>query len=341
MTLLNKLKNQPEIQANITAVGKYVPEKIVTNYDLEKILDTNNDWIVSRTGIKERRQVSNGKASVYMATEAIKDIIKNKNLDPKEIDAIIVATITPDMFFPSTAALVQNAIDAKNAWAFDLSAACSGYIFSLETAAGLIASGKHQKILVIGADTMSSVIDYEDRSTCVLFGDGAGASLVQATNGEYGIMDSILYTDGSGANKLYIPGGGSHQPTSKKTVDQRLHYVKQDGREVYKSAVRGMVDASEIILKKNGLSAKDLKLFIPHQANKRIIEASAKRLGLNKDQVLVNIEKVANTTAGTIPIGLSEAVLNKRLEKGDLLLLSAFGAGFTWGAMLIRWGKCI
>tara|TARA_B100000029_G_scaffold303096_1_gene295934 strand:- start:20983 stop:21978 length:996 start_codon:yes stop_codon:yes gene_type:complete len=328
-------------KASITAVGHYLPKRILSNYELEKTLDTSHEWIKSRTGIVERHIVGDNEATSDMCINSAQEILNKTKLNPKEIDVIIVATVTPDMFFPSTAALVQNAIDAKNAWAFDLSAACSGYIFSLETAAGLIASGKHQKILVIGADTMSSVIDYEDRSTCVLFGDGAGASLVQATNGEYGIMDSILYTDGRGANKLYIPGGGSHQPTSKKTVDQRLHYVKQDGREVYKSAVRGMVDASEIILKKNGLSAKDLKLFIPHQANKRIIEASAKRLGLNKDQVLVNIDKVANTTAGTIPIGLSEAVLNKRLEKGDLLLLSAFGAGFTWGAMLIRWGKCI
>ena len=245
------------------------------------------------------------------------------------------------MFFPSTAALVQNAIGAKNAWAFDLNAACSGFIFSLESAAGLIATGKHEKVLVIGGDTMTSVLDYEDRSTCVLFGDGAGGALLEATNGEDGIIDSILYTDGGGANKLYIPGGGSRRPASRKTIDQRLHYIKQDGREVYKSAVRGMADASENILQRNGLSAKDLKLFIPHQANKRIIEASAERLGLNEAQILINIEKVANTTAGTIPIGLSEAVLNKRLKKGDLLLISAFGAGFTWGAMLIRWGKCV
>ena len=328
-------------KASITAVGHYLPETILSNAELEKTLDTTDDWIRSRTGIIERRVVSKDEATSHMSINAAKLMLEKRKLSASEIEVIIVATVTPDMFFPSTAALVQNAIGAKNAWAFDLNAACSGFIFSLETAAGLIATGKHEKVLVIGGDTMTSVLDYEDRSTCVLFGDGAGATLLEATNGEDGIIDSILYTDGSGANKLYIPGGGSRQPASRKTVDQRLHYVKQDGREVYKSAVRGMTDASENILKRNGISAKDLKLFIPHQANKRIIEASAERLGLNKDQILINIEKVANTTAGTIPIGLSEAVLDKRLKEGDLLLISAFGAGFTWGAMLIRWGKCI
>ncbi|MFL3050917.1 MAG: beta-ketoacyl-ACP synthase III [Candidatus Neomarinimicrobiota bacterium] len=327
--------------ASITAVGHYLPEKILSNSELEKTLDTTDDWIRSRTGIIERRVVGKDEATSHMSINTAKQILEKRKLSASDIDVIIVATVTPDMFFPSTAALVQNAIGAKNAWAFDLNAACSGFIFSLESAAGLIATGKHEKVLVIGGDTMTSVLDYEDRSTCVLFGDGAGGALLEATNGEDGIIDSILYTDGSGANKLYIPGGGSRRPASRKTIDQRLHYVKQDGREVYKSAVRGMADASENILQRNGLSAKDLKLFIPHQANKRIIEASAERLGLNEDQILINIEKVANTTAGTIPIGLSEAVLNKRLKKGDLLLISAFGAGFTWGAMLIRWGKCV
>lgn len=327
--------------ASITAVGHYLPEKILSNSELEKTLDTTDDWIRSRTGIIERRVVGKDEATSHMSINTAKQILEKRKLSASDIDVIIVATVTPDMFFPSTAALVQNAIGAKNAWAFDLNAACSGFIFSLESAAGLIATGKYEKVLVIGGDTMTSVLDYEDRSTCVLFGDGAGGALLEATNGEDGIIDSILYTDGSGANKLYIPGGGSRRPASRKTIDQRLHYVKQDGREVYKSAVRGMADASENILQRNGLSAKDLKLFIPHQANKRIIEASAERLGLNEDQILINIEKVANTTAGTIPIGLSEAVLNKRLKKGDLLLISAFGAGFTWGAMLIRWGKCV
>ena len=327
-------------RATISAAAHYLPERILTNAELEKTVDTNDEWIRSRTGIAERRVVAEDEATSHMGINSARQIIEKTGIDVAEIDAIIVGTVTPDMFFPSTAALIQDAIGATNAWAFDLNAACSGFIFSLETAAGLIASEKHQKILVVGGDTMTSVLDYEDRTTCILFGDGAGAVLLEPTDGEDGIIDSIMFTDGSGGKRLFMPGGGSRHPATRETVDQRLHYLKQDGREVYKSAVRGMADAAETILLRNGLSGKDLKLFIPHQANKRIIDASAEKLGLSEEQVLINIERVANTTAGTIPIGLSEAVADERLEEGDLLLLSAFGAGFTWGATLIRWGQC-
>ncbi|MEE2877021.1 MAG: beta-ketoacyl-ACP synthase III [Candidatus Neomarinimicrobiota bacterium] len=328
-------------RASITAVSHYLPERILTNVELEKTVATNDEWIRSRTGIAERRVVADDEATSDMGIKSAQKIIEKTGVEVDEIDVIIVATVTPDMFFPSTAALVQDAIRAKNAWAFDLNAACSGFIFSLETAAGLIAARKHEKILVIGGDTMTSVLDYRDRASCILFGDGAGAVLMEPSKGDDGIIDSIMFTDGSGGNRLYMPGGGSRHPATRETVDQRLHYLKQDGREVFKSAVRGMTDAAETILLRNGLSGKDLKLFIPHQANKRIIDASAKRLGLTEEQVLINIERVANTTAGTIPIGLSEAVSQERLEEGDLLLLAAFGAGFTWGATLIRWGQCI
>lgn len=327
-------------RAKITSVAHYLPERILTNAELEKTVDTTDEWIRSRTGIIERRVVEKGEATSDMGINSVNQILDKSGISAEEIDVIIVGTVTPDMIFPSTAALIQDAIGANNAWAFDLNAACSGFIFSLETASGLIASGKYQKVLVIGGDTMTSVLDYDDRSTCVLFGDGAGAALLEPSDSNEGIIDSIMQTDGSGGKRLYIPGGGSRHPATRETVDQKLHYLKQDGREVYKSAVRGMASAAETILARNNLSGKDLKLFIPHQANRRIIEASAERLGLSEDQVLINIEKFANTTAGTIPIGLSEAVSQKRLKEGDLLLLSAFGAGFTWGAILIRWGRC-
>ncbi len=328
-------------RATISAASHYLPHRIVTNSELEKTIKTNDAWIRSRTGIAERRVVAEDEATSHMGINSALQILEKTGMNAAEIDVIIVGTVTPDMFFPSTAALVQDAIGAENAWAFDLNAACSGFIFSLETASGLIASGNHQKILVIGGDTMTSVLDYEDRTTCILFGDGAGAVLLEPTDGEDGIIDSIMFTDGSGGSRLYMPAGGSRHPATHETVDQRLHYLKQDGREVFKAAVRGMTDAAEMVLSRNGLSGSDLQLFIPHQANKRIIDASAERLGLAEEQVLVNIERVANTTAGTIPIGLSEAVADGRLKEGDLLLLAAFGAGFTWGATLIRWGQCI
>lgn len=329
------------MRATITAVSHYLPDRVMTNSDLEKIVETSDEWIVSRTGIRERRIVAEGEATSQMGIETAKAILRKSGTEADNIDVIIVGTVTPDMFFPSTAALVQDAIGASNAWGFDLNAACSGFLFSLETGARFIESGKHQKVLIIGGDTMSSILDYEDRATCVLFGDGAGAVLLEPTEGESGIIDSIMLTDGSGGNRLFMPAGGSRQPASHETVDRRLHFLRQDGREVFKSAVRGMADASETILSRNGLTGKDLKLFIPHQANRRIIDASASRLGLSEEQVLINIDRCANTTAGTIPIGLSEAVDGGILNEGDLVLIAAFGAGFTWGATLIRWGHCV
>lgn len=329
------------MRVTISAVSHYLPDRVMTNTELEQIVDTSDEWIQSRTGIRERHVVAEGEATSHMGIKSVEQILEKSGTSAQEIDVIIVGTVTPDMFFPSTAALVQDSIGATNAWAFDLNAACSGFLFSLETAASLIYSGRHNKALVIGGDTMTSVLDYKDRATCVLFGDGAGAVLLQPTEGDDGILDSIMFTDGSGGNRLYMPAGGSRQPATHETVDQRLHYLKQDGREVYKSAVRGMADAAKTLLERNGFSDKDVNLFIPHQANKRIIDATAKRLGLSEEQVLVNIDRVANTTAGTIPIGLSETVNEGRLAEGDLVVLAAFGAGFTWGATLIRWGKCV
>lgn len=306
---------------------------------MEKFVETSDEWIQSRTGIKQRHKVKNGEATSSMGIKVANDILEKKKINAKEIDVIITATITPDMLFPSTASIIQKEIGAINAWAFDLNAACSGFLFSLETAQSLIESKKYKKILVIGGDTMSSIIDYNDRATCVLFGDGAGAILLEPSSHENGIIDSVLFTDGTGGDRLYMPGGGSLFPSSKKTIDSKFHYLKQDGREVYKSAVRGMTEAALEILKRNSLSSNDIKLFIPHQANKRIIEACSQRLNLNSEQVYINIDRFANTTGGTIPICISEAVQKNLLSEGDLILLAAFGAGFTWGATLIKWGN--
>ena len=327
------------MKATITAASHYLPENIISNSDMEKFVETSDEWIQSRTGIKQRHKVKNGEATSSMGIKVANDILKKKQINAKEIDVIITATITPDMLFPSTASIIQKEIGAVNAWAFDLNAACSGFLFSLETAQSLIESKKYKKILVIGGDTMSSIIDYNDRATCVLFGDGAGAILLEPSSHENGIIDSVLFTDGTGGDRLYMPGGGSLFPSSKKTIDSKFHYLKQDGREVYKSAVRGMTEAALEILKRNSLSSNDIKLFIPHQANKRIIEACSQRLNLNSEQVYINIDRFANTTGGTIPICISEAVQKNLLSEGDLILLAAFGAGFTWGATLIKWGN--
>ncbi len=327
------------MKATITAASHYLPENIISNSDMEKFVETSDEWIQSRTGIKQRHKVKNGEATSSMGIKVANDILEKKKINAKEIDVIITATITPDMLFPSTASIIQKEIGAINAWAFDLNAACSGFLFSLETAQSLIESKKYKKILVIGGDTMSSIIDYNDRATCVLFGDGAGAILLEPSSHENGIIDSVLFTDGTGGDRLYMPGGGSLFPSSKKTIDSKFHYLKQDGREVYKSAVRGMTEAALEILKRNSLSSNDIKLFIPHQANKRIIEACSQRLNLNSEQVYINIDRFANTTGGTIPICISEAVQKNLLSEGDLILLAAFGAGFTWGATLIKWGN--
>jgi len=281
-----------------------------------------------------------GEVTSHMATKAAQEILSKRRIDPGEIDCIIVATVTPDMFFPATACLVQNNLGASRAWGFDLSAACSGFLFALDAGARMIESGQYQKILVIGADTMSSIIDYTDRATCVLFGDGAGAVLLEpCEDGREGILDSILRCDGSGAEYLYMKGGGSLCPPTAESVASKKHYLFQDGRAVYKYAIKLMADISAEVAERNGLTNKDIRLYIPHQANKRIVDASAQRLGLNEDQVLSNIERCANTTAATIPLGMADAVQEGRLKPGDNVILAAFGAGFTWGGMYLRWSE--
>ena len=325
------------MQANITAVEKFVPDKIISNIEFEKTLDTSNEWIISRTGIEERRKLELGKASSDMAIKAIEKLFKNNSIKPNDIDVIIVSTITPDMIFPSTACLIQRYFEIDNCWGFDLSAACSGFLFAIETANNLIQSGKYNNIIVVGVDTMSSILDYEDRNTCVLFGDGAGAVLLQPSSSN-GIIDCQLGIDGNGAEFLNMPGGGSLNRTTKDTVTQKMHFVKQNGATVFKSAVKGMYEVTKVIMDRNSINNKNLKLFIAHQANKRIIDATAKKMNWKSEQVLININKYANTTAASIPIAISDAYENNMLKIGDNLILTAFGAGFTWGSCLINWG---
>ena len=328
---------QTLFKANITAAGKYLPKNILTNHDLEKLVETSDEWIQSRTGIRERRIVQNGEATAEMSTNAIRDLMKNQNLDPEEIDTIIVATITPDMMFPSSAALIQKNINATNAWGYDLSAACSGFLFALESGAALIESKRCKKVIVVGADTMSSILNFEDRNTCILFGDGAGAVLLEPSE-DYGIIDSALKIDGNGGEYLKMHAGGSLLPATHETIDNKLHYVAQDGKTVFKYAVKGMADISYEVANRNNLKAEDIALFIPHQANKRIIDATMEKLGLNESQVMINIDKYANTTAATIPICIAEAAENNLLNIGDNVILSTFGAGFSWGATYLKWG---
>ena len=327
-----------KLRTKITAASHYLPEQRVSNLDLMKTLDTSDDWIVERTGIHERRVAAKGQATSDLAAEAMKSLLKKRGINASEIDLIIVATVTPDMFFPSSACLVQHKVGAKNAWGFDLSGACSGFIYALATGAQFISTGVHKKVVVIGADVMTSIINFEDRATCVLFGDGAGAVLLEAAeDGEQGIIDFLLKADGAGGQYLYMPAGGSLNPPSVETVQRKMHYVHQDGKNVFKFAVRGMSDISHEILVKNDIPAKDIRLYIPHQANLRIIKAAVERMNLDDSQVAINIDRFANTTAGTIPICLSEAVENKVLKKADKVLMASFGAGFTWGSLLLRW----
>ncbi len=328
-----------DTKATITAVSHYLPEKRLTNHDFEKMVDTTDQWIFDRTGIRERRIVDKGVATSDLAEGAARKVLEQRGISADEIDLIIVATVTPDMFFPSTACVLQEKIGASKAWGFDLLGACSGFLYALTTATQFIASGRHEKVLVVGADVMSSIIDFEDRATCVLFGDGAGAVLVEASEGENGILDWILRSDGSGGRFLYMPGGGSLNPSTDETVAKKMHYVHQNGRNVFKFAVKGMVEVSEAILKRNGLGHEDLKLYVPHQANLRIIKAATEKLRLDPSKVAINIDRYANTTAGTIPICLSEAVESGTVANGDMLLLASFGAGFTWGSLLLRWGN--
>ena len=328
---------QIQFKANITGAGKYLPKKVLTNHALEKLVETTDEWIQSRTGIRERRIVQKGEATAEMSTNAIRDLMNKHNLPPEEIDAIIIATITPDMTFPSSAALVQKNINAINAWGYDLSAACSGFLFALESGAALIESKRCKKVIVVGADTMSSILNFQDRNTCILFGDGAGAVLLEPSK-NYGIIDSELRIDGNGGDYLKMAAGGSLRPASHETIDSKLHYVTQDGRAVFKYAVKGMADISYEVANRNNLKSEDIALFIPHQANKRIIDATTERLGLDESQVMINIDKYANTTAATIPICISEAAENNLLDNGDNVILSTFGAGFSWGATYLKWG---
>jgi 3-oxoacyl-[acyl-carrier-protein] synthase III len=326
-------------RAVISAVGMYVPERVVTNQEFAERVDTSDEWIRERTGIRERRAVSDGECNSDLSVAAVRNCLASSRWGPEDIDLIIVSTVTPDMLFPSTACVTQQKLGARNAWGFDLSGACSGFLYALATGAQFIETGAHRRVLVVGADVMTSIVDPLDRATCVLFGDGAGAALLEASEDEdVGILDFILKGDGAGGRFLYMPAGGSLKPASHETVEKRLHYVHQDGRAVFKFAVTYMADVSTEILRRNGFSAKDLRLFVPHQANLRIIKSTADRLGLCDDQVAVNIERYANTTAATIPICLYENQMQGKLRKGDLVLLTSFGAGFTWGSVLLRWG---
>ena len=325
------------IAAKITGVAGYLPPRVVTNADLEKRVDTNDEWIRTRTGIRERHVADPGVAASHLGTEAARKLLADKQLDPDEIDLIVVASVTPDMFFPATACLIQDRIGAKNAWGFDLSAACSGFAYALTVGAQFVGAGTHKKALIIGSDIMTSILDFTDRATCVLFGDGAGAVLVEPASDSEGILDFMHDIDGSGGCCLYMPGGGSLNPSTHETVDKRMHYVHQEGQQVFKYAVRRMCELSAHILERNGFTSDDLALVVPHQANLRIIRAMQERLGLEDSKVMVNIDRYGNTTAGTIPLGLMDALAEKRLKKGDLVLLVAVGAGYTSGSVLLRW----
>jgi 3-oxoacyl-[acyl-carrier-protein] synthase III len=328
------------IAAKITGVAGYLPPRVVTNFDLEKIVDTNDEWIRTRTGIRQRHFADPGVASSHLGTEAAKKLLAAKGLRPEEIEMIIVATVTPDMLFPATACLIQDRLGAPKAWGFDLSAACSGFLYALTVGAEFVSAGTHKKVLVIGTDVMTSIVDFKDRSTCVLFGDGAGAVLLEpAASGAEGIIDFAHDVDGSGGCSLFMPAGGSLHPTSQETLDKRMHYVHQAGQQVFKYAVRRMSDIASQMLERNGLSGRDLSLVVPHQANLRIIRAMQERLGVDDSKILINIDRYGNTTDATIPLGLMDALDQKRLRPGDLVLLIAVGAGYTTGAVLMRWSN--
>jgi len=323
-----------KISAAITGVHGFVPKDVLTNEDLSKIVDTSDDWILSRTGIKERRIMKDG-ASSDMAMEAVNAILRKKNIDPLEIELVIVGTVTPDYPFPSTANVLCDKTGMKNAWGFDLNAACSGFLFALSTGSQFIETGKYKKVLVVGVDKMTSIVDYQDRTTCVIFGDGAGVVLLEPNEEGLGLQDFILRSDGSGRQFLIQPGGGSAMPSSHETVDNRMHYVKQEGKQVYKFAVTNMAEVSAEIMEKNKLTSDDVAWLVPHQANLRIIDATANRMGLPSEKVMINIQKYGNTTAGTLPLCLWD--YENQLKKGDNIILSAFGGGFTWGAVYIKW----
>jgi len=338
------LKPRNSVRAKISSVGAYVPPRLLTNADLEKMVATNDQWITERTGIRERHIVEPGTATSDLSVEAAKVCLSRRGIEASELDAIIVATVTPDMMFPATACIVQDKLGAPHAWGFDLSAACSGFLYALQVGAKLIESGAHTKVMVIGADVMSSIIDYTDRSTCILFGDGAGAVLLEpcapadaSHEAEIGLIDFVHEIDGSGGSALNMPGGGSLHPTTHATVDAKQHFVHQDGGSVYKVAVRKMAELSERVLKNNDITGAEIDCFIPHQANRRIIEATAERLGMDLARVVINIDRYGNTTAATIPLAMDTAICEGALKKGDLVLLASFGGGYTIGATLLRW----
>ena len=325
-----------KITAAITGIQGYVPDYILTNTELESLVDTNDEWITTRTGIKERRILKgDGLASSDMGAEAIKGLLKKTNTKPEEIDLILCATATPDMIFPSTACIIADKVKATNAFAYDIMAACSGFLYSVATASKFIETGSYKKIIVVGTDKMSSIVDYTDRTTCIIFGDGAGAVLMEPNEEGYGVQDSILKSDGSGREFLYMKAGGSAKPASYQTVDDKEHFVFQDGQPVFKAAVKGMADVSEQIMNRNNLQSDDIAWLIPHQANKRIIDATARRMGVGDDKVMLNIEKYGNTTNGTIPLCIWE--WENQLNKGDNIILAAFGGGFTWGSIYLKW----
>lgn len=329
---------KPTRRPKITALGRYVPPKVVTNYDLAKRVDTNHDWIVARTGIVERHWVEPGTPTSELAAQAVGDLLKNRGIEANEIELIIVATVTPDMFFPATACIVQNKVRANRAWGFDVSAACSGFLYALTVGAQFVQSGAHDKVVVVGADVMTSITNFDDRSTCVLFGDAAGAVLIEPSDDEsLGILDYLHEVDGSGGEFLNMPGGGSLHPASHETVEKKMHFVHQDGQPVFKYAVRKMGEVSRGVLERNGFGTADLDLFIAHQANARIINAAAEKLGLDDARVVKNIQKFGNTTAATIPLAIGDAIEDGRLKKGKLVVFAAVGAGYTVGAMLMRW----
>lgn len=327
---------EKKITAAITAVGGHVPEYRLTNAELETMVDTNDEWIRTRTGVVERRILKGeGLATSDLAAPAVKQLCEKRGISPEEIDCIICATVTPDMVFPATANIISDKIGAKNAWGFDVSAACSGFLYSLTLGATLIESRRYKKVVVVGADKMSAIIDYTDRTTCILFGDGAGAVLLEPNYDGFGVLDSILKSDGSGRDFLHMKAGGSLKPASAETIAAKEHFIFQDGQPVFKAAVKGMADVSADLLERNKLTGDDIAWLVPHQANKRIIDATANRMGLSHDKVMLNIHKYGNTTAATIPLCLWE--WRHQLNKGDLLVLAAFGGGFTWGATLVKW----
>ena len=324
------------LKAAITGVHAYLPEDVLTNADLEKIVETNDEWITSRTGIKERRILKGeGLGTSYMAAEAVKGLLEKTNTKPEEVDLVIVATVTPDYFFPSTANLVCTKVGIPPIGSFDIMAACSGFIYALSTGTQFIETGKYKKVIVVGADKMSSIIDWTDRTTCILFGDGAGAVMLEPDTEGFGVQDFIMHSDGTGENHLIMKGGGSKFPASHETVDQRLHFIRQEGQAVFKFAVTKMADTAAEIMERNGLTGDDIAYLVPHQANKRIIDATANRMGVGSDKVMLNIEKYGNTTAATIPLCLFD--YESRLKKGDNLVLAAFGGGFTWASAYIKW----